>query len=77
MKSIAIQGQVDEQHRLSAMVPHDVPPGPVSVWLTPMQEDDAGVAWSAGISRQWSDELADSRQDIYTPADGEPLDSAR
>jgi hypothetical protein len=74
MNSIAIQGQVDDQHRLSAIVPESVPPGPVTVWLAASQEDEAGAAWMAGISHQWADELADTRQDIYTLADGEDLD---
>jgi hypothetical protein len=76
MTSIPIQALVDDQHRLSAVVPESIPPGPVTVWLTPVQEDAAGVAWAAGIAQQWADDLQDSRQDIYTLADGEALDSA-
>jgi hypothetical protein len=75
MDSIAIQGHVDDQHRLSGVVPESVPPGPVTVWVAAIpQEDDAGDAWMAGISHQWDDELADSRQDIYTLDDGVPVD---
>jgi hypothetical protein len=77
MDSIAIQGFVDDQHRLSALVPASVPPGPVTVIVaTNAQEDDAGAAWMAGISAQWATDLADERQDIYTLADGEPIDPA-
>jgi hypothetical protein len=76
MNSISIHGQVDDQHRLSAVVPESVPPGPVTVWLTTAQEDEAGAAWMAGISQQWADELSDPRQDIYTVADGEAVDPA-
>jgi hypothetical protein len=75
MSSLEIQGRVDDQHRLSAVVPESIPPGPVTVWITSKpEEDDAGAAWMAGISHQWTDELADPRQDIYSLADGEPLD---
>jgi hypothetical protein len=77
MNSISIQGQVDDQHRLSAVVPESVPPGPVTLWIAPgqhSQEDDAGAAWAAGVSQQWTDELADTRQDIYTLDDGEAVD---
>jgi hypothetical protein len=75
MNSIAIQGQVDDQHRLSAVVPESIPAGPVTVWLaTGAQEDDAGVAWMAGMGHQWADELGDARQDIYSLADGEAVD---
>jgi len=77
MDSIRIQGHVDEQHRLSADVPGTVPPGPVTVWIaTSPQEDEAGDAWMNGVSRDWAGELADVRQDIYTTADGEPVDPA-
>lgn len=74
MNSITIQGQIDDQHRLSAIVPESVPPGPVTIWLTTSQEDDAGAAWMAGIGEQWADELGDARQDIYSLADGEAVD---
>ncbi len=75
MDSISIQGHVDDQHRLSAIVPGSVPPGPVTVWIaTSAQEDDEGTEWMTGISQQWSADLNDARQDIYTLADGESVD---
>jgi hypothetical protein len=77
MDSIPIQGHVDDQHRLSAVVPGSIPPGPVTVWLTVnVQEDDAGAAWTAGVSHQWADDLNDVREDIYTLADGDAVDPA-
>ena len=74
MNSIIIQGKIGDQHRLSAVVPESIPPGPVTVWLSTTREDEAGVAWMAGITHQWADELADVQQDIYTLADGEAVD---
>jgi hypothetical protein len=52
-----------------------------SIWMTVYiatnaEEDDAGAAWMAGISAQRASELGDERQDIYTLADGEPIDPA-
>jgi len=38
------------------------------------EEDDAGAAWACGIAREWSDELADSKQDLYTPEDRNPVE---
>lgn len=77
MDSISIQGHVDDQHRLSAVVPGSAPPGPVTVWIAAnAQEEGAGPAWMTGISHQWADELSDARQDIYTLADGEAVDPA-
>lgn len=81
MKTIEVIGQVDEHHRLSAQVPPEVPPGRVKLSVTISSdeinhdEDDAGQEWSHGIARQWQDELADSRQDVYTLSDGEPVDA--
>ena len=76
MDSISILGHVDDEHRLTAIVPGSVPPGPVTVWIAANdhEEDDAGTAWMAGISEHWADDLNDARQDLYTLADGEPVD---
>lgn len=53
MESIQISGHVDDQHRLVADVPLVVPPGPVTVWIKPMSdEDDTGAHWADGISEQ-------------------------
>jgi hypothetical protein len=76
MSTIPIQGVVDNQHHLSAVVPESVPPGPVTLWLTASQEDDGGAAWMSGISAQWASELSDPQQDIYTESDGEAVDQA-
>jgi hypothetical protein len=77
MDSIRIQGEVDDQHRLSADVPGSIPPGPVTVWIAAgPQEDEAGHAWMNGVACDWAEDLADERQDIYTTADGEPVDPA-
>lgn len=74
MSTLRVTGHVDKQHRLSAEVPESIPPGPVTVLIVPAsQEDEAGDAWMAGILQEWRDELNDSRQDIYTLADGEPV----
>jgi hypothetical protein len=75
MESTGIDGYVDEQHRLFAVVPGSIPPGPVTVYIAPrVDEDDTGATWMAGIAAQWADELADTRQDIYTLSDGEHID---
>ena len=78
MDSFRIEGQIDDQHRLSADVPGSIPPGPVTVWIQPQSspEDAAGESWSAGVAREWAEELGDTRQDIYTMADGAALDES-
>lgn len=77
MKAIELRGNIDEQHRLRAEVPEELPAGPVRLIVLLPEEDDAGVAWAQGVAREWSEELADPRQDIYTLDDGRPLDAPR
>jgi hypothetical protein len=36
-------------------------------------EDEAGTAWASGVAHEWSAELSDTREDIYTLDDGEPI----
>lgn len=74
MNTIKVTGNVDENHQLSARVPATIPAGPVTVLIVPAShEDETGDAWMTGIAREWSDELGDPDQDVYTLADGEPL----
>jgi hypothetical protein len=40
-----------------------------------MNEDDDDF-WMELIAREWEEDLADERQDIYTLDDGEPIDPA-
>ena len=74
MATIRITGRVDENHRLSAEVPAEIPVGPVEVSIEIPRggEDDAGPHWGAGVAREWAEDLADTRQDIYTLDGGEP-----
>lgn len=77
MSTRKITGHVNEQHVLSAQVPDSIPPGPVTIVIIPQAPpEDAPEAWAAGIAHEWADELSDTRQDIYTLDDGEPMDAA-
>jgi hypothetical protein len=77
MKSIELLGDIDEQHRLQAEVPAEVPAGPVRLIVLLPDEDEGGTVWPQGIAREWSQELRDSRQDIYTLEDGQAVDAPR
>jgi hypothetical protein len=77
MKAIELIGAIDEQHQLHAAVPRDLPAGQVRLIVLVPDEDEAGARWAEGIDREWSNELTDSRQDIYTLEDGQPVDAAR
>ncbi len=75
MSMIKVVGNVDADRRLSAQVPASIRPGPVTVLVLPVSEEDTdeATAWATGIAREWADELADPDLDIYTLADGEPV----
>ena len=76
MKAIELVGDIDDQHRLKAQVPEELPAGPVRLIVFLPEEDDAGSAWTRGIAREWNNELADSREDVYTLDDGQPVNEA-
>ena len=41
-----------------------------------LAEEEPGIAWAQGISKEWAVELRDSREDIYTLEDGQPVNAA-
>jgi hypothetical protein len=77
MKAVELQGEIDDQHRLHADVPQNLPAGSVRVIVLISEEDDTGAAWAAGVASDWSAELNDPAQDIYTLNDGQPIDAPR
>jgi hypothetical protein len=78
MRALEFFAEVDDQRRVQLTLPPAVPPGQVRVLvLLPEDEEDASNAWEQGVAREWADELADERQDIYTINDGEPIHAAR
>ncbi|MGO8731328.1 MAG: hypothetical protein ACLQVM_00870 [Terriglobia bacterium] len=66
MRAIELLGEIGDQHRLRAQMPEGFPAGSVRVIVLMPEEDEAGLAWAGGISAQWSAELSDPNQDIYT-----------
>ena len=77
MKAIELIGDIDEQHRLHAQVPTEIPAGRVRLIVILSGEDEAGTLWANGVAAEWSAELSDSREDIYTLDDGRPVNEAR
>jgi hypothetical protein len=77
MKTIEVLANVDAQRTLRAELPVEVPPGQVRVIVVLPEKDEAGDHWASGIAREWADELADPREDIYTWDDGQPADAPR
>jgi len=77
MKAIELIGDIDDNHRLQARVPDNLPVGRVRVIVLVPDEDDAGSAWAEGVATVWADELGDKRQDLYTLDDGQPPNAPR
>ena len=77
MKAIELIGDIDEQHRLHAQVPSEIPAGQVRLIVLLPGEDEAGTLWANGVASEWSAELSDPREDIYTLNDGQPVNGAR
>ena len=74
MHTIKVVGEVGPDHRLVAIVPESVAPGKVEVLVVATRHDEDDMQWMAGVAREWHDDLADSRQDIYSLTDGVPVD---
>ena len=77
MKAIELIGDIDDQHRLHAHVPKELPAGKVRLIVFLPGEDEAGGVWANGIAAEWSAELQDAREDIYTLDDGQPVNAPR
>jgi hypothetical protein len=77
MKFIELVGDIDEQHRLHAQVPMEIPAGQVRLIVFLRGEDEAGGLWADGVASVWSAELSDSREDIDTLEDGQPVNATR
>jgi hypothetical protein len=74
MRKIELVGTIDEQHRLSLLVPAEIPSGPVKIVLEIEEEPDD---WAAGIACVWERDWSDPREDIYTLEDGVPENAPR
>ena len=77
MNAIELIGDIDDEHRLHAQVPTDLPAGQVRVIVLLPGEDEAGGVWAHGIAAAWSAELQDIHEDIYTLDDGRPVNAPR
>ena len=75
MSKIELVGTVDDQHRLSLVVPEQVKAGPVKVILEIADDDEDD--WRQGVAQIWARDWSDPREDIYTLEDGEPINDAR
>ncbi len=77
MRAMSIVGEIDDDHNIRAEAPRDLPPGRVQLIVVRPDEDEAGAFWPWDVAQAWRDELADTQQDIYTLADGQPVDASR
>jgi hypothetical protein len=77
MRAVELLGEIDDKHRLGAEVPKDLPAGSVRLIVLMPEEDEAGLAWAQGVPAEWSADLSDPNQDIYTLDDGQPVNAPR
>ena len=77
MNAIELIGDIDDQHQLHAQVPKELPAGQVRLIVLLSGEDEAGGVWTHGIAAEWSAQLQDPREDIYTLDDGRPVNAPR
>ena len=79
MKAIEVLAKIDEQRHITLTLPQTAAPGParVLVLVPETEETEIAEAWSAIIAGEWSSELADESEDIYTLEDGDPIRAAR
>ena len=79
MQAFKVMGEVDEHGRLVATVPTSFEPGQVEVLVIAPEHNqrEAEETWMTGVVQEWHDDLSDPRQDIYSLADGSPIDGPR
>jgi len=79
MQAFKVMGEVDGHGRLVATVPASIEPGQVEVLVIAPEnhQSETEETWMTGVAREWHDDLSDPRQDIYTLADGAPVDGPR
>ena len=77
MRAVEVTGQIDAHHQIQAQVPADLRQGPVRLIVLIPDEDEAGAAWMQGIAREWTEELSNAQEDIYTLDDGQPINATR
>lgn len=77
MNAIELIGDIDDQHELHARVPKELPAGQVRLIVLVPGEDEAGGVWAHGIAAEWSADVGDPQQDIYTLDDGQPVNALR
>ena len=68
--------EVDENRQIQVSIPETIRTRWARIIILPYEPDGA-AEWMSAVAREWQDELADERQDIYTLEDGEPVDATR
>ena len=74
MKAIELIGDIDEQHRLQASVPEELPAGPVRLIVLLPDEDSGGISWAHGLAQEWADiRFLQGRQDNFLIGCAQPI----
>ena len=71
---LELEGVVDADGRLTLDIPIPLDPGRVRVTVDTAEVDDEEEVWRAFLAHAWRDVGNDPAEDIYTLADGKPID---
>lgn len=77
MTSLVLEAVIDEHGRLVLDDPIPLPPGKVRVTVDKSDGEDVNDDgdYRSLVSDMWAESLADPAEDIYTEADGVPINS--
>ena len=73
MTTLEFDATVNEQGRLVLDTPVPLPPGKVRV-VVDVPDDGDDADFRSMVSQVWAESLADPSEDVYTLADGVPID---
>ncbi len=69
--------EVSDDRTVQIKIPESIHTKRARIIILPVEPEEDPAEWMRAIAREWQDELADERQDIYTLEDGEPVDATR
>lgn len=69
--------EVGDTRQVQVTIPETIRTRQARIIILPYEPDEEAEAWMRALGREWHEELADERQDIYSLDDGEPIDATR
>ncbi|MCS7208731.1 MAG: hypothetical protein NZ874_04085 [Fimbriimonadales bacterium] len=69
--------EVGDTRQVQITIPETIRTKQARIIILPYEPDEETETWMRALGREWHEELADERQDIYSLDDGEPIDATR